>query len=529
VICRSADSDVRADSAVRAPIIAATWLTVLFGSAFLTSAEPPTLDAFFPAGGERGTTNVVTAIGKFDPWPSQVWVSESGVTFNAETNKGKFSVTVAHQAASGPRLVRLYNAEGVSEPRLFVVGSGGKETLEAEPNNHFAKAQLLTNLPITINGRLDKNDDVDSFAFHLRAGQWLHARVDAYTLMSKVDAVLRLVTTSGEQIAWNHDFTTLDPRLVWQATDDQTVVLQLFGFAYPPASDIRLTGGDAIVYRLHLAFTNAMPQLCEPPTEKEPNNTLANAERIDLPARIFGTIGAAEDEDRFRFTADKGEFIEARIEAASFGSPLDAWLKIEDGDGIQLARSDDADGSPDPYLEWKIPTNGNYIAAIGSVTHRGGKDFCYRLSVHRAPPDFRATLAAGSLALAPGATNEVKLNLRRLRGQTNELFIAFRDLPEGVTVLTTNLPFKETGKAPAQEKQAALSLRLAVAQEAKNFQGPVKLFLMDRQMKEERAVPFELIGRGETSFSHLLIESCDQLWLTVRSKPAAAPKSPAKK
>ncbi len=85
------------------------------------------------------------------------------MSFNAETNKGKLRVRVAADAEPGPRFVRIYNDEGASEPRFFVVGNG-TEIGEVEPNNHFAKAQVITNLPVTINGRLDKNGDVESFA-----------------------------------------------------------------------------------------------------------------------------------------------------------------------------------------------------------------------------------------------------------------------------------------------------------------------------------------------------------------------------
>lgn len=68
----------------------------------------------------------------------------------------------------------------------------------------------------------------------------MEARVESHLLMSKSDVVLRLVTTNGLQLAWNHDGVTLDPRIVWQATNDQTVVIQLYGFAFPANSEIRL-------------------------------------------------------------------------------------------------------------------------------------------------------------------------------------------------------------------------------------------------------------------------------------------------
>lgn len=497
-----------------------TSLLAILPLAFLipqVRAGAPPLDGFYPAGGERGSSNAVSAIGKFEAWPPKIWVSDEDLAFTAETNKGKFSVSISPGAAPGPRLVRLYNEEGASEPRFFVIGPG-HEISEAEPNNHFARSQPISELPITINGRLDKNGDVDSFAVDLRAGQWLDARVDSYTLMSKVDAVLRLVRTNGQQLAWNHDFITLDPRLIWRAPADETVVLQIFGFAYPPGSDISLTGGDAVVYRLHLTVASNAPPICGSPTEVEPNDKPENAERIAAPGTIRGAIRTATDENRFRFSANEGEFVEARVEAAAFGSPLDAWVAIEDSAGQQLVRNDDAGGSPDPRLEWKA-TSSNFIVAVGSATHRGGEDFCYRLSVQQAKPDYSATLAASSLAITVGATNEIKIDFKRLRGFTNGLTLNFRGLPETVTVLTTNLP----------QKDGAVAVRLSAAADASKFQGPVRLFLIDTVTKDERAVPFELTTRGETGFNHLLIETSDQLWLTIGPKPVAPPKTRAKK
>ena len=66
--------------AARAALLAAVTSTSLI------AATAPTIDALYPAGAERGSTNTLTASGKFDPWPPKVWLSEPGVRFNAETN-----------------------------------------------------------------------------------------------------------------------------------------------------------------------------------------------------------------------------------------------------------------------------------------------------------------------------------------------------------------------------------------------------------------------------------------------------------
>ena len=467
------------------------------------TAAPPSLEHLFPAGGERGSTNEVTLSGKFESWPPEVWVNQPGLEFVAQTNKGKFNVTIAANAAPGPRLIRLFNEEGASELRFFVVGDG-RELADREPNNHFAQPQSLDAFPIVINGRLDKSGDVDSFAISMRGGQWLEARVDSFTLMSKVDAVLRLVTTNGLQLTWNHDFVHFDPRLTWQAPEDQTVVLQLFGFPYPADAQIRLTGGEGTVYRLQVNAGERSPEIfCDPRTGN-------GAAELSVPACVNAVIGKADDEDRFSVHLEAGEMILARVEAATHGSPLDAWLRIEDISGKELARNDDADGSRDPALEWKAPTNGTFAIRIGSLTHRGGEDFRYRLAVERVQPDYSAELSASSLTLTPGSTNDLKLKVKRLRGHTNELTASIRGLPAGVTAADVTVP----------EKGGDVTLQLIATSDAKPFQGPIRALLHDAVTGEKRAVPFHLTSRSENNgvpggYTHLVVESTDRSWLTV--------------
>lgn len=422
----------------------ATLLFLLIASQAPGAA--PSLDAFFPAGASRGTTNQITATGKFDPWPPKVWTSGAGLRLVPGTNTGKFTVSVADDAPLGAQLVRLHNAEGSSEPRFFVVGTNA-EILEVETNNHFRAAQVVTNLPVTVNGKLASRGDVDSFQVTVPKGEWLEARVDSYGLMSKLDAVLRLVSTNGEQLAWNHDFISLDPRLIWQAPADTVAIIQVFGFSYPADASIQLTGNENAIYRLHLALGKTAPLLFESSNEQEPNNRPGEAQPIALPATQVGRISDGTDEDRYRFTAQPGDVIEARLEAAGLGSPLDGWLRIEDAMGNQLARNDDADNSRDARLEWKIPSATNFLVAVGSITHRGGEEFGYRLQVRRVTPDLIATAAASSLTLNPGATNTLGLTLKTLRGLTNSLLPVIQGLPAGVTCLTTNLPARDGATA----------------------------------------------------------------------------------
>ena len=227
---------------------------VLFGLIMLAAssfAADPVLNHLSPVAGQQGTTVAVTATGKWDAWPPQVWVDVPGVIFKPGKSAGKFDVEIAKDAAPGPHLVRLFDARGASAPRFFIVARE-PQTLEAEPNDDFHAPQKIAALPATINGRLDKAGDVDSFAVTLKRGQTLVAWMEAYVLASTFDGMLRITDADGSVLAFNHDGRTLDPFLAWTAPRDGTFIVQTMGFAYPGTAGVAFTGGEGCGYRLHL-------------------------------------------------------------------------------------------------------------------------------------------------------------------------------------------------------------------------------------------------------------------------------------
>lgn len=479
-------------------------VAVALSPALLVFAEKPNLEHVYPTAAALGQTNTINLTGKFEPWPPKAWCSTAGVEFSFSTNKGSMQVAVAPDAKAGPCLIRIYNEDGASDPAIFVI-SESEQAAEIEPNNHFNKPQRITNIPTTINGRLDKNNDVDSFAFSVKAGQWLDARLESHTLMSKLDAVLRLVTTNGYQIEWNHDFASFDPRVVWQSPYEQDVVLQVFGFAYPAGSEIVLSGGNGGVYQLAISVEGTAPS--------DLNISLTEETTLGGSNAVFGVIFPAGDEDKYAIALKKDEQVELRAEASEFGSTLDPWVKVEDSTGKELARNDDAEGSRDAVLEWKAPADGDYQVVVGSLTRRGEEDWRYRLSATKVGPDFAATLGANSIVLEPDGTNELKVSTKRLRGFTNELSISVSPLPTGVTV--------EETKVDAKSQEGTLKI---VTKDAEAFNGPVKILVKDLVTNLERAADFSLVSRTENNgvpggYSKLLVERTDEIWLTV--KPAA--------
>ncbi len=544
---------------------------VLLAGCFLAGsvmAAEPNLKHLRPVAGKQGTSLTVTPVGKVDPWPPRVWVDSPGVRFNPTPMTGVFNVEIAPDAAPGPRLVRFYNQDGASEPRFFIV-SKEQDLRETEPNDVFKAPQKLESLPATVDGRMDRGGDVDSFAVTLKKGQTLVARAEAYTLASPFDGMLRIVDTRGALLAFNHDDCTPDPFLTWEVPYDGTFIVQIMGFVLPATNSVNLTGGENCIYRLHLTagpfVRHTLPLAAQrgkttpvqlvgwnlssknaelDGTAYAPSVTTAalslpdvaadqplivsdlpeavekesgdnTPEPITVPGAITGRIEKANDEDRFTFTAVKKRTYDISLTAASVGSSLDAWLKVENKDGKQLARGDDAGGSKDPQLTWTAPSDGTFTIAVGDVTHRGGEDFLYRLAVTEATPSVTATVAEHALKLQPGKTGELKITVKPVNGFTQKLQLAAKNLPEGISATDVEIP----------AKGGDVTLKIAASADVKAANQPFQLVLRETEGGKEHPVHYPLASTSLNNgvpqgFSDLVIESTEQLWLTVAAETA---------
>lgn len=536
-------------------------------------AAVPVLDHVFPAAIQIGTTQLVTLVGKFDPWPTRLDLDIPGVSWEPTTNSGVIRVRVAPEAPAGPRVIRAFSPEGVSEPR-FLILSQRLQQAEVEPNDAVPSAQVLAGLPAEVNGRLEKNGDVDSYSVDLRAGQTLMARLEAYTLQSPLDPVLKLLDARGVQVAWNHDeVRSLDPILAWRVETSGTYVLQVFGFAYPADSDLRFSGSPKGVYRLHVSTdpvarhawplgvsravdtrvswgdwgvssvsSEAIEVLAsaiapgaishslriphrEVPlelsvgegkewVESEPNDAATTAQALGIPSAVSGDLDRPGDEDRYRLSCQKGEPLRLEVQAAGLGFPLDAWLRIEDASGKELARNDDTGGS-DPVLDWTSPETAEYRVVVGNLLQRGGRDQRYRLSIQRPKPLWSASMAEAAWSLEPGKTNESKVTLTRRYGADQRLTVSVRGLPSGVRVDSVEV----------SEKANAATLRWIAATNAAPFSGPVSIDVSSSSPAAVQEARFSLVSAGENNgvpqgFRRLVVESISRLWLTVLRAPS---------
>ena len=115
--------------------------------------------------------------------------------------------------------------------------------------------------------------------------------------------------------------------------------------------------------------------------EREPNGGFKQAQPVAAGKTLLGAVKEAADVDVFRFEGRAGQQATVEICAARHGAALDPLLTLYDGVGHILAVSDDAAGSPDSRLKFRLPADGGYLVSVIDSFDRGGPTYVYLLRV----------------------------------------------------------------------------------------------------------------------------------------------------
>lgn len=198
----------------------------------LTVGELPFLTHLFPLGARVGTTPGIQMKG---------WNLEKATL-----------VPPAPQSAPGTQAVVARVAGLVSNPLPFV-RDNLPECLDQEPNDDPAHANEVQ-LPVIVNGRIDRPDDWDVFQFKGRAGDTVVAEVTARRLDSPLDSVLKITDASGKVLAFNDDHEDLEAGANTHHADSYlSFQLPADGTYFVHIGDTARHGGDEYGYRLRLS------------------------------------------------------------------------------------------------------------------------------------------------------------------------------------------------------------------------------------------------------------------------------------
>ena len=201
--------------------------------------ETPFVTQAFPLGGKEGVKTVASVEGWNIP-PSEVPLN---------TDAG--GPWIRHAAWNSGSIVS--NAFPYAVDTL-------PEAEEQEPNDPLQKAQPVE-LPVIINGRVEKPGDGDVFRVKGDAGDTIVAEVYARRLDSPLDSLVRLMDDSGKILEWNDDHVRKEEHLhvdrvglvTHHADSYLTAKLPKKGAYYVHLSDARKHGSGAHGYRLRIS------------------------------------------------------------------------------------------------------------------------------------------------------------------------------------------------------------------------------------------------------------------------------------
>src|SRR5262249_9857993 len=118
--------------------------------------------------------------------------------------------------------------------------------------------------------------------------------------------------------------------------------------------------------------------------EKEPNNDLPEAQRVEMNTTISGAISTPTDVDYYIFAGKKGQRVVVSCLASSIDSKLHPALHLY-LKGAPLAFNRDYHGT-DALLDCTLPEDGDYYLRVFAFTYtQGSPEHFYRLSITTAP------------------------------------------------------------------------------------------------------------------------------------------------
>jgi hypothetical protein len=490
-------------------------LTSLLGSPTDAQAQkktaplkPPEPGYVFPPGGKAGST-VDVQLGGYDWTPDlQFFVLDSRATLQITGAPGPIIVppppywfgakstlppmllpreqpaklTLPPDLPPGPVRWAVAGASGVGlKTGIFWVGT------EPAVNEERATKvpQKLPALPVVVNGRLSKIEEVDRYRFAVakdgpvtlevftrRLGVNMNPAISVRDPKGQV--VADVVDTDGQDLAvtfWaaaNTEYTVNLHDLDFRG--DQSFVYRLALTPGPrvvatvPAAgkrgetrDVEFIGyglatgkpklesvtrkvafpadpkKSELVFRLDTPFGNAPGFEIPLSDSAETLAPVKGPSPLALPAAVTGVLDQAS-EARFTCDGKKGDVLNLAAEARRFGSPLDLSLSVLDATGKELVRNDDVPGTTDAALAFTLPADGVFTVVVSDLSGKSGtRAGVFRLTASKAAPDFVLTTVP-RLSVPLGGTADLVVKVSRKGGMKEPIAIALAGLPEGVTV-----------------------------------------------------------------------------------------------
>ena len=572
------------------------WQSLFVGRILAATAVPafaqqvptdPTSTHIFPAGGRRGTVVPVRVGGECLAPYSRFKLLGEGVSVESELvekvsghyepsprrkpgetpmfypREWKSTITIAADAPMGQKLWRVSAARGGTGARPFIVGDL-PEFIEAESNSLPERAEQIT-LPVTLNGQIAGERDLDYFRFAASENDVITVDVAAARLGSALDPVVELHDAQGRRLQVEEFRIGSDPVLALRipAKGEYRLLVSSLNFRGGPQYVYRITVSTVPYVRFAfppggLAGTTGTVELftlsgagplrsrpeqvtfpAGPPAEfsfnsstphanaiametsdlsviaeVEPNDAVASATSVAVASTVYGRLSPQSDEDWYAFSAVKDQAVTLECSAFPRGSGALPVVAVCDAAGLPLAAVSTAERLPGPCrLEWTAPADGKFLVRVRDVRQgrADGAEAPYRLSIKSTRSDFTLTATFDVVNVVQGvASGEIELKIDRQGGFFLPIDLKVEGLPEGVRIEPLQIPaglnqFKVACLAPADTRPGDSLLKIT---------GTAKV----GEQTLSHPVTAMHLGRDAEGIS-LGSPSVDHLQLTVRHKP----------
>jgi hypothetical protein len=272
-----------------------------------------------------------------------------------------------------------------------------------------------------------------------------------------------------------------DPVLFFEIPENGDYELEIRDAIYRGREDFvyRIAVSERPDFKFHVSnfeLETTLPQ-CD---DIEANDTMEDAQQIDLPEIINGRIARPGDVDVFGFVAHAGDKVAVEVYARRLNSPLDSLLQLTDASGKVLKWNDDyvleseylykdtqglLTHHADSYLVAELPEEGHYYVRLTDSQHHGGQAYGYRLRIAPAQGDFDLCVAPSALSMRAGGIIPLTVYALRKDGFEGEIEVALRDAPVGFKLDGARIPagcdkVRMTLTAPAQGPAEPVALEV---------------------------------------------------------------------
>ena len=497
-------------------------IVILMATALFTGAQPcqaqkaPEAGYIFPAGGKAGTT-VEVHLGGYD-WtpdiefftldrrmqimptgplgpilvpPPPYWFGAKGrIPAQPLAREMPARIVLPADLPAGPIAWQAANANGATSAGMFIVGTG-PEVIE---NENRKGPQVLPSLPVTVSGRLIKNEEIDQYRFTAPRDGPITCDLMARRLGARFLGVLQVHDGKGAMIADLAGTGFTDPILTFAARKGTDYIVSI--------SDVDFAGDRSFVYRLTLTdgprILGTLPAVVQAGSNREvefvgigvatgaaklesvkrkvsfpvgvppsggslhrfeyrletpfgttqtyrfflsdlPESTAfprQNPKDADFisPGAVTGVLDQPDATDTYSCSWKKGQTWSIALEARRFGSPLDVAVAVRGPDGKELARNDDLPETTDAGLEFTVPADGTYQLVVSDVAGKSGsRAAIYRLSVRQPVSDFTLQTTVQRARVTLGSKFDLQVQVTRKGGYKGPIQLAVQGLPTGVT------------------------------------------------------------------------------------------------